>query len=279
MVSASAERGEETAMSCENHPLYQEQRPNLELTFCGKKKQIETQFHDFHQEAIPDVKSQTDQRKEKKNWEGEALAETEQIKIISNWASFEVQQYPKKPAQAGMSMVHLLAYPIEHIRNGVDLTVDNVGLIDDMIQLFKGAWANETVRNKILRLQLDAVERRAKAIEDEPFGKEANDAALAHYRVLESKVTSGQLKFEDFHFGLHLRPDNSADYLHLHIIAAPYEYRKYSTSEHDKKTKDAIEVRDVIRDDARPMGRVMTGSKSPSITEEGAHQQTVEPSR
>jgi hypothetical protein len=32
----------------------------------------------------------------------------------------------------------------------------------------------------------------------------------------------------------------------MHIIAMPWFMRKYSTTEHDLKTKDAFEVRDFI---------------------------------
>ncbi|KAH8194181.1 hypothetical protein TruAng_011651 [Truncatella angustata] len=149
------------------------------------------------------------------------------------------------------------------IPNAVDLDEKNAEIIYDMIELFKRAWANPNTREKVLQHQLDAIKRRAeKLAQEEEKAKDndkdpsnynfnfnfklATDAALSHYGELKSKVESGDLKFENFEYGLHLRPENSADYLHLHIIAAPYKYRKYSTSHHDEKTKDAREVHEVI---------------------------------
>lgn len=249
----------------ENHPVYVNQRLKLQRTFSGKSEQIEKQIRQFQQEVAP-PKSPT------KQWEKDVIAEDKLVQIISNWASFDVLQYQDKPASAGMSMIHLLAIPRDPIVNGVYLTNENVDIIDDMINLFEEAWKDAETRQKILDLQLEAIQRRFKRTEGESFAEQAYQAALEHHAWLESNID--QLDSKDFYYGLHLRPDNSADYLHLHIIAAPYEYRKYSTSEHDIKTKDAIEVRDFIKRDAQQSPRA-NSSRSSSISEEASMRSAV----
>lgn len=252
-------------MNYENHPVYIEQRLKLESTFKGKTARIADQFHDFQQEVAP--KSVT------KTWEKDIIEEDATVQIISNWASFDVLQYLDKPASAGMSMVHLLAIPRDPIINGVYLTADTVHVIDDMIKLFEGAWRRPEIRRKILARQLDAINRRYEKTAKDSFADKAYRAALAHYKELESTIES--LGPENFYYGLHLRPDNSADYLHLHIIAAPYEFRKYSTSEHDRKTKDAIEVRDFILGDAEAIKAAATRQR-PLMRREGSTEVLVD---
>ncbi|KAI0129892.1 hypothetical protein BJ170DRAFT_681377 [Xylariales sp. AK1849] len=227
-----------------NHPVYVEQRLKLEDTFKGKADQIAHQFHQFRQE-VKEGLVETDQ----KTWEKSILNEDDDVELISNYASFDVLQYQDKPARAGMSMVHLLAIPRKNIYNGVYLNGETVGIIDDMIRLFSTTWADPEKREEILEHQRQAIEQRASATKGEAFSEQAHDAAIAHYEELKSKIH--HIDIQDFEYGLHLRPDSSANHLHLHIIAAPYEFRKYSTSEHDKKTKDALEVRDFIVRDAK----------------------------
>ncbi|KAM0815974.1 hypothetical protein AB5N19_01775 [Seiridium cardinale] len=232
-------------MEFEDHPVYQEQRSKLDNNFSGKTPQIAAQFHKFRKEVEPiDVK---------KVWQKDMITHNadNSVQIIGNWASFDVLQYLNAPQKAGMSMIHLLAIPAtEKIANGVALTIDNVGWIDILIGTFKTAWTDPAIRQKILQHQVDAVERRAEKMQEEhdQFAKQAREVALAHCGELKAMI--GDLNIDDFHYGLHLRPDASVDWLHLHILAAPYKFRKYSTSAHDRKSKDAHEVRDFIIGDA-----------------------------
>ncbi|KAI4592828.1 hypothetical protein KJ359_010381 [Pestalotiopsis sp. 9143b] len=226
----------------ENHPVYVNQRLKLQRTFSGKSEQIANQIRQFQQEVAPP-------RSSTKQWEKDVIAEDELVQIISNWASFDVLQYQDNPGSAGMSMIHLLAIPRDLIVNGVYLTTANVDIIDDMIDLFEEAWKDGEKRQKVLDLQLEAINRRFERTKGESFAEQAHQAALEHHAWLKSNIDQPHSK--DFYYRLHLRPDNSADYLHLHIIAAPYGYRKYSTSGHDIKTKDAFEVRDFIKRDAQ----------------------------
>lgn len=258
------ERGEVQAMY-EQHPVYCDQRWKLEEAFTGKTSQIAAQFHQFWKKPTP--------ASDKKVWEKQIVAHNAKYEIICNWASFDVLQYQDKPARAGMSMIHLLGIPRDpvingvYLTNGVDLTAETVGIVDEMINMFRDAWADPEVRKDVLRHQIEAIERRAEtsAQEGDRFANQYRDAALAHCRELEFMDNLDVDR--DFHYALHLRPDSSAPYLHLHIIAAPYEYRKYSTSEHDAKTKDAREVRDFIIEDAR--AKESSGTNGPFIVKDG----------
>jgi hypothetical protein len=243
MMSPDKQEGDKNkqAMYYENHPAYTEQRLKLESTFAGKGDDIAEQFHQFRLEGPANTRTKT--------WEKNTLAEDANAQLISNNASFDVLQYQDKSSRAGMSMVHILAIPRAPIYNGVSLTRKNACIIDEMIRLFEHSWARPEVRQDVLRHQLQAIELRAKELEHDAYSALARQAALAHYAELEAMIES--LDLQDFQYGLHLRPDNSADSLHLHIIAAPYEFRKYSTAEHDRKTKDAYEVRDFIVKSAR----------------------------
>ncbi|KAI0143821.1 hypothetical protein GGR57DRAFT_341035 [Xylariaceae sp. FL1272] len=146
------------------------------------------------------------------NWTGPRFAESKNAVIIGNRSSFDVAQYQNDPGRAGMSIIHLLAIPKADIFNGVALDRSNVTIIDEMIALFEESWAYRT--------------------------------ALKHYAELEGKAE--RLDIGDFIYGLHLYPDQSILHLHLHILAGTYDCRKYSTSRHDFKTKDAWEVRNYI---------------------------------
>ncbi|KAI0009165.1 hypothetical protein F4779DRAFT_583412 [Xylariaceae sp. FL0662B] len=146
-----------------------------------------------------------------------------------------------------MSMVHILAIPRAGIFNGVSLNPgpESVDIIDEMIRLFRRSWSRGEFREVVLAHQRAAIMGRYKEEPDD----NAYRLATKHYETLE--LMADNLKLEHFAFGLHLWPDHSVGHLHLHIIAMPYECRKYSTSRHDVKTKDALEVRDFIK--SRPV--------------------------
>ncbi|KAI0477186.1 hypothetical protein GGR56DRAFT_691559 [Xylariaceae sp. FL0804] len=177
-------------------------------------------------------------------WAGPVLGRSSRAALIANRSSFDVAQYAAHPAGAGMSAVHLLAIPIgdERIFNGVALRGPaQASIIEHMAGLFRASWASPAMRRAVLAVQAEAVERRAREAPDEA----AAEAARAHWRELEPVVEG--LEADDFQFGLHLWPDNSVAHLHMHIIAAPEICRKYSTGQHDAKTKDAFEVYEYIK--------------------------------
>ncbi|OTA88272.1 hypothetical protein M434DRAFT_34932 [Hypoxylon sp. CO27-5] len=225
--------------------------------FAGKVEQIKEQCERFwsHEEAPVDVKaylSNTPDHQYAKhdgwikaktpftNWTGLSFAESENAFLIGNRSSFDVAQYPDEEGRAGMSMIHILGIPKAGLFNGVSLDKTTVGIIDEMIDLFKSSWAHPTFRKEILMHQRTAIEGRNKEKPD----VEAYQKATKHFGKLEAMVY--ELTVDDFTFGLHLWPDNSVAHLHMHIIATPDKCRKYSTFRHDGKTKDAIEVRDYI---------------------------------
>lgn len=213
--------------------IYSQQRPERERAFTGKTSIIQDQF--YRHQTVPSLGP-------RKEWEGTIFAQDDKAKIVGNYASFDVIQYRDRPQRAGMSMIHLLAVPTERIMNAVDLTAENVDIIDHMIQLFKDLWSRPDARRDIIKHQLAQIKTRGKQQDCNPAD---TNLAIRHFKELEADAY--RLKPDDFYFGLHLAPDASANDLHLHIIAAPPKFRQYSTSKHDQKTKDAFEVRDFIR--------------------------------
>ncbi|KAI1387999.1 uncharacterized protein F4822DRAFT_444472 [Hypoxylon trugodes] len=168
--------------------------------------------------------------------EGKALAYNRHCLLIGNHSSFDVVQYPENPAQAGMSMIHILGIPRENLFNGVSLGFDNVCIIWRLICLFKVEWRRPQFRQAVLEHQRRAIESRNNAAPDDA----RLEVAASHWRELQSMINL--ITEDDFAFGLHLWPDNSIGHLHLHIIATPEIFRRYSTLAHDEKTKDALEV-------------------------------------
>ncbi|KAI2609700.1 uncharacterized protein GGS25DRAFT_520503 [Hypoxylon fragiforme] len=201
---------------------YRLQTPGHEYPNLPKWVQAQTPFTSFQDRHGPE----------------DILGESAHALLIGNHASFDVAQYKRAPERAGMSMVHVLAIPKASLFNAVSLTRDTVSIIDEMIALFRRAWADRGVRDKVLAHQLGQIKAQH-AAEANPNGY---GVALKHYRELERTIHG--LGVDDFTFGFHLWPDHSVGHLHMHVVATPC--RKYSTDAHDAKTKDALEVRDFI---------------------------------
>ncbi|KAI1088143.1 hypothetical protein F5B19DRAFT_472646 [Rostrohypoxylon terebratum] len=165
---------------------------------------------------------------------------TDDVFLIGNQHSFSAGQYPGEPGTPGMSMVHLLAISRTNYFNPVLMGSSEARIFLDMIDFFKRHWDVPQFRGSVLEHQKKAVEKRGKTTQ----------AGLSEARkqLEELEGTIHELKFEDFAFGFHLWPDNSVPHLHMHIIAMPEKYRRYSTRSHDEKTKNAYEVYDYIRD-------------------------------
>ncbi|KAK6208302.1 hypothetical protein LQW54_006925 [Pestalotiopsis sp. IQ-011] len=163
----------------------------------------------------------------------EILVENEYAVILGNRSSFDTSQYPNEPGRAGMSFIHVLGLSKQQIFNGVSLTRDNCGVIDDIISLFESSWGrgdpNNPFRLKVIEHQRGTIQNH-EAI-----------AAKGHYAHLHHAARS--LEPEHFNYGLHLWPEQSVGHLHIHIVARPWEMRQYSTFAHDAKTVDAREVR------------------------------------
>lgn len=164
----------------------------------------------------------------------EILAENDYAVILGNRSSFDMAQYPNEPGRAGMSFIHVLGLPKQQIFNGVSLTQDNCGIIDDIILLFETSWRDNQFRNKVIDYQLQMA------------GMNRQDVQTRNGRCAHLCRKAESLEPEDFNYGLHLWPEQSVGHLHIHIIARSMEMREYSTFAHDDKTVDAREVRDFI---------------------------------
>jgi len=252
-----------TEIEREMDSLYDAQNAKFRDGFTGKEDRIARQYEEFwHQSsAVVDVDAYLVGDLEHKytklpkwvqtktpftgisreTFRGSVLADSPTVVIIGCMNSFDVAQYKGEPGKATMSMVHVLAIPKAGFYNGVSLTKGNVGIIEDMVMFFRRCWRDSNFQEAVLQHQLDAIDKRNKEYSDE----EAHALALAHWNELKSLI--GILEDEDFGFGLHLYPDHSVSHLHMHIIAMPKWCRWYSTSEHDEKTVDALELREWIR--------------------------------
>ncbi|KAK9797926.1 putative HIT-like protein [Seiridium cardinale] len=192
-----------------------------------------------------------------RNYKGPILAEGRDAFLLGNARSYHVGQELEKPERAGMSMIHILAIPKLGFFNGVSLNAENVSIIDDMIALFKLNWEKEEFRKSVLGHQLNTVDEAAKhrleALNEHESGSaaarqsimEAHDLATRCLRWFEEDVLKAT--YEDFQFGLHLFPQQSISHLHMHIVLTPWRFRQFSTFANDKKTVDALELRDFVK--------------------------------
>jgi len=194
-------------------------------------------------------------------------------------------EFKDKTAAAGMSYLHFLIIPIQKgtfeahdvqwseymIINDFrfNLTVYNIvsledtGIIKEMILHFKAFWARADSIDKSIARTRVAVDLRA---EEVIAGYEENAETAAQRgekfkRVMQDvnktadelarKLREQKLYEEDFFLGFHAAPDASVGHLHMHVLLAPSEFRKYSTMAHDWKTIPAQAVIEVIDQEKR----------------------------
>lgn len=196
------------------------------------------QHHEYDQAPEKWVKEHSHFQENRLN-RAEILTQNDRAVILGNRSSFDTSQYPNEPGRAGMSFIHVLGLSTQQVFNGVSLTRDNCGVIDDIISLFESSWGrgnpNNPFRLKVIEYQRGTIQNH-EAI-----------AAKGHYAHLYHAARS--LEPEHFNYGLHLWPEQSVGHLHIHIVARPCEMRQYSTFAHDAKTVDAREVRAFIMKD------------------------------
>ncbi|KAK3372357.1 hypothetical protein B0H63DRAFT_550907 [Podospora didyma] len=89
----------------------------------------------------------------------------------------------------------------------------------------------------------------ALALDKLPWNHPANMLVKAyqHYVELKYWFEEGWIKADDFDFALHLRPDNSVDYLHMHIYLAPNRFRMYNSVIWDPLYKSVDEVIEIAK--------------------------------
>ncbi|KAI4591874.1 hypothetical protein KJ359_012126 [Pestalotiopsis sp. 9143b] len=177
----------------------------------------------------------------------EILAKNDYAVILGNRSSFDASQYPGAPGQASMSFIHVLGLSNKQIFNGVSLTQHNCVIIDQIIQLFESYWEDPNSGYKFRDEVIDYQRKMFKSQEARIRAQKPHDRAPnpAEYLDRLSKEAL-DLKAEDFNYGLHLWPEQSVGHLHIHIVARPWNMRKYSTLDHDAKTVDARDVREFI---------------------------------
>ncbi|KAI1208591.1 uncharacterized protein F4807DRAFT_461530 [Annulohypoxylon truncatum] len=164
------------------------------------------------------------------------FAVSDKVLLIGNRSSFSEGQYPGDPKAAGMSMIHIFAISRANYFNAVSLRKHEASIINDMINFFREQWKRPEFREAVLAHQRNAIENQ---------GTEGRAQARQQWQELKGIVH--QLKFEHFAFGFHLWPDNTVAHLHMHIIAMPEKFRRYSTRLNDAKTVDAHEVRAEVK--------------------------------
>lgn len=130
-----------------------------------------------------------------------------------------------------------------------------------MISHFKAFWADpSSIQKSINRIKL-AVKLRSQEVTDS-FSKnpETSTERMTEFKDIMEDVYKStddlavklhSLMIDDFVFGFHAAPDASVGHLHMHVLSAPSEFRRYSTMAHDWKTIPANAVMDVIRAEQR----------------------------
>jgi len=192
------------------------------------------------------------------------LSATTNSYIIGNIASHDTRQYmPKydpdfkdKTPTAGMSYLHFLVIPKRRVYNAVAL--NDVKIIEEMTLHFKNFWAsNGSAQKSIDRINL-ALRIRAEDVlkgykakpETEAQRTEEFNSIMIDIRAaadgFAQKLLRGDVKQDDFFFGFHAAPDAGIAHLHMHVLLAPSEFRKYSTDKHDWKTIPVEAVIEVI---------------------------------
>ncbi|TFK33367.1 hypothetical protein BDQ12DRAFT_738796 [Crucibulum laeve] len=192
--------------------------------------------------------------------EDQVLSEDRYSLIIGNRASYDTRQYFDKPALAGMSFMHLLVIPKDKVYNIVCL--DNAQIVEEMILHFKSFWKAPGSIEKIIKCIQLGVDTREKAVisnfqESKDQGATDFDQIMKEVRrdglQLAEELRRRQCseKLEDLIlFGFHPAPLASVGHLHMHVLLAPVEFRRFSTGVHDHKTVPAQAVIEVLKEEA-----------------------------
>ncbi|KAG6817564.1 hypothetical protein H0H87_006941 [Tephrocybe sp. NHM501043] len=192
-----------------------------------------------------------------------------------------------RSASAGMSFVHLMVIPKHKgalsgpyrnqqgafmsgwtrptVYNAVSL--DDPTLIEEMITHFKRFWSQPDAVHRTARGIQHAVDLRtsevAKGLENMQVPTMAVTASAEFKVLMQDSVQKstnellfklGALNVNDFFFGFHATPHASVGHLHMHVLAADTEFRRYSTGVHDWKTIPAAAVMEVIREEKAAKG-------------------------
>jgi hypothetical protein len=137
------------------------------------------------------------------------------------------------------------------------VALESTDLIEEMISHFRKFWATPgSIQKAIDRIQL-AIDIRAQEV-IKVFMKNSETAAkrITEFRGIMADVQKSadefarklnDLRMEDIIFAFHPAPHASIGHLHMHVLSAPKEFRRYSTGVHDWKTIPAPAVMEVLR--------------------------------
>ncbi|KAG6906204.1 hypothetical protein DXG01_015243 [Tephrocybe rancida] len=161
-----------------------------------------------------------------------------------------------------------MVIPKHKVYNVVSL--DDISLIEEMISHFGRFWSQPDAVQQTARRIQHAVDLRTseviKGLEDMQDQTMAATVS-AEYEVMMQDIIRKStndmlcrletLNTNDFIFGFHATPHASVGHLHMHVLAAGTDFRRYSTDAHDWKTIPATAVMQVIHEEKVAQGNML----------------------
>lgn len=135
------------------------------------------------------------------------------------------------------------------------VSLEKIDVVEEMISHFKRFWAEAGSIEKCIDQIKEAIDSREQEV-IQGFHKDADpETRTAQFRKITVEVQKSADDFaaklrtlpaQDFIFGFHPAPYASVGHLHMHVLAAPPDFRRYSTGAHDWKTVPAEAVMEAI---------------------------------
>jgi hypothetical protein len=165
------------------------------------------------------------------------LFENDDFMIVLNGADPYTAVYPPhEDGRAGMSFVHLLVLPKEHIYNAVSLRAPDIRLLKAMASGARSLVTN-TANRATIASRIKAQLGRNAMFKDSLEMSELLEADIAAY-VADDNAPN------ELEFYFHVHPNHSVGYLHMHAIAG--NMRTHSVMSHDNKNTPLDVVIDVL---------------------------------
>ncbi|THV00888.1 hypothetical protein K435DRAFT_432103 [Dendrothele bispora CBS 962.96] len=207
------------------------------------------------------------------------LSRSESSYIIGNKASYDTRQYTAEWDPCVYNVVEL----------------EDTKIIVEMFEHFGNFWKDPTAIGKVNdRIEL-AIQLRAKEVIEHlekdpdtfPERKKAWDVVMEdveRYRKgCAEKLRQLTVGKDGIVFRFQAGTDASIPHLHMHVLASPAEFRKYSTPDHDYKAIPTKMVMEVIKSENEPIlrrdieGDVTTFSHSHNTTAQTQHPHLLNP--
>lgn len=178
------------------------------------------------------------------------LFENDDFMIILNGADPYEALYPGEEGRAGMSFMHLLVLPKwRHIYNAVSLVTNDIRKLKAM-GVGAANFVADPENRKIIAQRIETQMKRNKAFK--PAMEEKLQADIEEFTSLNHAYINMAAQTERFGdkypglaFYLHVHPNHSVGYLHLHVIATGM--RRNSTDTHDNKNTPLDVIMDVLK--------------------------------